>query len=60
MGFHICDVIVATVAGIGSMNGLGKRPLLDFSVATQTFGIVNTLKAIFPALDDELLPLFRR
>ena len=58
MGFDIRDVPVATVAGVGSMNGLGKLPLADFSVAAQTFGIVNTLVAIFPALDDELSPPF--
>jgi hypothetical protein len=60
MGFDIRDIIVATVTRVGPMNGLGKLPLADFSVATQTFGIVNTLVAIFPTLDDEFLPLFRR
>ena len=60
MGFDIRDIIVATVTGVGSMNGLGKLPLADFSVATQTFRIVNTLIAIFPTLDNKLLRLFRR
>ncbi len=48
MGFDICDIIVATVAGVGAMNGLGKFPLADFSVATQTVRIVNTLVADIP------------
>jgi hypothetical protein len=34
MGFDIRDIIVATVAGVGSMNGLGKLPLVDFCMAT--------------------------
>jgi hypothetical protein len=37
MGFDICDIPVATVAGVGSMNGLGKLPFTDFLMATQTF-----------------------
>jgi hypothetical protein len=60
MNFDICDIVVATVAGVGSMNGLGKFPLADFRVAAQTFRIVNTLVAIFPALDSDLLPLLGR
>jgi len=60
VGFHIRDVIVATVTGVGPMNGLGKLPLADFSVATQTFGVVDTLIAIFPTLDSKLLCLFSR
>jgi len=60
MDLDICDVIVATVTGVGSMNGLGELPLADFSVATQTFGVVDTLVAIFPTLDSKLLRLFGR
>jgi hypothetical protein len=60
MGFDICDIIVATVTGVGPMNGLGKFPLADFSVATQTLRIVNTLVAIFPAFNTKLLRLFGR
>jgi hypothetical protein len=58
MDFDICDIIVAAVTGVGPMNGLGKLPLADLPVATQTFRIVNTLIAIFPTLDNELLRLF--
>jgi hypothetical protein len=60
MGFDICDIPVATVTGVGSMNGLGKLPLADFSVTTQAFRIVNALIAIFATLDDKLLPFFPR
>jgi hypothetical protein len=60
MGFDICDIIVATVTGVGPMNGLGKLPLADFGVATQTFRIVDTLIAIFPTLDSKLLRLLSR
>jgi hypothetical protein len=34
MGFDIRDIPVTTVAGVGSMNGLGKLPFTDFSMAT--------------------------
>jgi hypothetical protein len=60
---EICDIPVATVAGVGSMNGLGKLPFTDFLVAAQTFGIVNTFITVFPTFDDEffyLFPGFRR
>src|SRR4030042_246794 len=60
MGFAICDIIVAAVAGVGAMNGLGKFPLADLRVATQAVRIVNTLVAIFPLLDNKLLRLFSR
>jgi high-affinity nickel permease len=59
MGFDIRDIVVATVAGVSAMNGLGKFRLADLRVATQTFGIVNTLVAIFPTFDTKLLHLFR-
>jgi hypothetical protein len=49
---------VATVAGVGSVNGLGKLPLTDFSMATEAFGVIDTLKTIFATLDNKLLPLF--
>jgi len=58
MDFDICDIIVAAVTGVGPMNGLGKLPLADFSVAAQAFRIVNTLIAIFPTLNNKLLRLF--
>jgi hypothetical protein len=51
MSLDIRDIPVATVAGICSMNGLGKLPLTDFSMATQTFRVVNTLITIFPTFD---------
>jgi hypothetical protein len=43
MGFDISYIPVTTVAGIGSMNGLCKFPLTYLFVATQTFGVVDTL-----------------
>jgi len=43
VGLDISNVQVATVAGIGSMNGLCKFPLADLLVATQTFRVVDTL-----------------
>jgi hypothetical protein len=49
---------MATVAGIGSVNGLGKLPLTDFGMATEAFGIIDTLITIFPSLDDKLPSLF--
>jgi hypothetical protein len=60
MRFDICDIPVATVAGVGPMNRLGKLPFTDFFMATQTFGIVNTFITIFPTLDDEFFSLFPR
>jgi hypothetical protein len=58
MGFDVCDVVVATVTRVGSMNGLGKLPFVDYCVATQAFRVVNTLIAKFPTLNDELFPFF--
>jgi hypothetical protein len=58
MSFDVGDIPMATVAGIGSVNGLGKLPLTDFGMATEAFGIIDTLKTIFSALNDKLLPLF--
>jgi hypothetical protein len=61
--FDICDIPVATVAGVGSMNGLGKLPFTDFLVAAKTLGIVNAFITVFPTFDDEffyLFPGFRR
>jgi hypothetical protein len=34
VGFDICNIPVATIAGVGSMNGLGELPFADFFVAT--------------------------
>jgi hypothetical protein len=58
MGFDICYIPVATIAGVGSMNGLGKLPFADFFVTTQTFRIVNTFITVFPTFDDEFFYLF--
>jgi hypothetical protein len=58
MGFDIRDIPVATVTGVGSMNGLGKLPFTDFLVATQTFGIVNTFITVFPTFNDEFFSFF--
>jgi hypothetical protein len=58
MNLDIRDIPVATVAGICSMNGLGKPPLTDFSMAAQTFRVVNTLETIFPTFDDKF-PFFQ-
>jgi hypothetical protein len=60
MGFDIRDIPVATVAGVGSMNGLGKFLFTDFSMATQTFRVVYTFNAIFPSFDDEFFSFFPR
>lgn len=60
MDVDIRDVIVATVAGIGTVNRLGELPFAYFFVTTQTFGVVNTFIAVFSTLDDKFLPLFRR
>jgi hypothetical protein len=61
-GFHMSidvrDIPVATIAGIGSVNGLGEFSLTDFGMATETFGIVDALIAIFAAPDDKPLALF--
>jgi hypothetical protein len=62
LGFHMSvdvgDVPMATIARIGSMHGLGELPLTDFGVATEAFGVIDTLKTILSALNDKLLPLF--
>jgi hypothetical protein len=60
MGFDIRDIPVTTVTGVGSMNGLGKLPFTDFSMATQTFRVVYTFNAIFPSFDDEFFSFFPR
>jgi hypothetical protein len=54
----IGDIPVAAVAGVGSMDGLGKLPFTDFLVAAQTFGIVNAFITVFPTFDDEFFYLF--
>jgi hypothetical protein len=44
VGFDICDVPVATITGIGPMNGLGEFPLVDLiPVAAQAFRVIDTL-----------------
>jgi hypothetical protein len=58
MAFYIRDIPVATVAGVGAMDRLSEFPFTDFGMATETFGIVNTLIAIFTSLNDKPLALF--
>lgn len=58
MGFDIRNIPVAAIAGIGSVNGLGKLPLIDLTMTAQAIGVINTFIAIFPALDDEFFSLF--
>jgi hypothetical protein len=59
VGFDVYNIPVTTVAGIGSMNRLGKLPFADFTrMATEALRVVNTLRAIFATPDDEFLPLF--
>lgn len=43
MGFDVGDIPMTTVTGVGSVNGLGKLPLTDFGMATEAFGIIDTL-----------------
>jgi hypothetical protein len=58
MGFYIRDIPVTTVAGVGAMDRLGEFPFVDLGMASEAFGIVNTLIAIFATLDDKLVSLF--
>jgi hypothetical protein len=58
VGFHIRDIPMATVAGVGSVNGLSEFSFADFGMATEAFGVIDTLKTIFASLDDKLLSLF--
>jgi hypothetical protein len=37
MSIDVRDIPMATIAGIGSVNGLGEFPFADFGMATQTF-----------------------
>jgi hypothetical protein len=60
MSLDIRDIPVATIAGIGSMNRLGKFPLTDLGMATEAFGVVDTLITILPTLDDKLLRFLSR
>ena len=61
MLFDIGDIPVATVAGVCSMNRLGKLSLVDLiSVTTQAFRVIDTLITVFTAFDDKLLALFLR
>jgi hypothetical protein len=60
MSFDVGDIPVATIAGIGSMNRLGKFPLTDLGMATEAFGVVDTLITILPTLDDKLLHFLSR
>jgi hypothetical protein len=57
---NVRDIPMTTVAGVGSMDRLGKFPLIDFSVATQAFGVVDTLITVFATLDDKLLSFLCR
>jgi hypothetical protein len=57
---NVRDIPMTTVAGVGSMDRLGKFPLTDFSVATQAFGVVDALITVFATLDDKLLSLLCR
>jgi len=50
MGFHIRDIQLTTVAGVGAMDRLSEFPFTDLGMATEAFGIVNTLIAIFTSL----------
>ena len=54
------DIPMTTIAGVGPMDRLGKFPLIDFGVATQAFGIVDTLITVFATLDDKLLSFLCR
>jgi len=56
MGFHIRDIPVATIAGIGSVDRLGELPFVDLGMATEAFGIIDTLVAKFATLDGKLFP----
>jgi len=60
MGFDVRNIPVAAVAGVGTVNGLGEFLLVDLSMAAQTFGVVDTFTAIFPAFDDEFISLLSR
>jgi hypothetical protein len=58
VGFHIRDIPVATVAGVGAMDRLSEFPFVDLGMATEAFRIINTLIAIFATLDNKLLSFF--
>jgi hypothetical protein len=51
MGCDVRNIPVATIARIGSMDGLGEFSLADLGMATETFRVINALIAVFPALD---------
>ena len=57
MSLDVRDIPVTTVAGIGSMNRLGEFSLTDLAMATEAFGVVDALEAVFPSPDDKLLSL---
>src|SRR4030042_2119272 len=56
MLFGIGNIPMTTIARVGSVNGLSELLLTDFTMATKTIGVINTLRAIFPTLYDEFLP----
>ena len=57
----IRDIQVATATRICPMDRLGKFPLADLIHMTgKTFGVVDALITVFPSLDSELRPCFRR
>ena len=58
MGFNVCNVPVAAIAGIGSVNRLCELSFRDLIMAAKTFFTVDTLRAILSALDGEFLRFF--
>jgi hypothetical protein len=58
MGFDIRNIPVTAIAGVGSVNGLSELSLTNFPMATETFGVIDTLVTIFPTLDNEFLSFF--
>jgi hypothetical protein len=59
MGVHIGDVPMATIAGIGSMDGLGELSFTDLGMATEAFRVIDAFIAVFPALDDKFFSLWQ-
>jgi hypothetical protein len=58
VGVHIRDIPVAAIAGVGAMDRLSEFPFVDFGMATEAFGVIDTLVTIFATLDDKLLSFF--
>ena len=55
MFFDIGDIPVAAIAGIGSMDRLGESGYIDIFMTFQALGVVDTLQAVLPSPDLELL-----